>query len=67
MAPEFSLPYYNMARWHAKQNRNTEAVEWLGKAIDRGYANWQQIKSDPDLENIRETVEYNKLIEGKGK
>lgn len=67
LAPNFSLPYYNIARLMARQNRLSEAVAWLKKAIDRGYTNWNQIKSDPDLESIRRTEEYTKLIEKRGK
>jgi len=63
--PDFSLPYYNLARWHAKQNSTTEALMWLEKAIARGYANWPQVKSDPDLETIRGTDRYKTLLKGR--
>ena len=65
--PSFSLPYYNLARWSAKQGRTAEAVDWLIKAIARGYANWERITSDPDLESIRKTEEYSKLIKERKK
>jgi len=66
-APDFSLPYFNLARWHAKQGLQSEALVWLAKAIGRGYTNWEQIESDPDLEAIRESKEYSKLIEARGR
>ena len=32
-----------------------ESIGWLKQAIDRGFKNWDQIKKDPDLANIRNT------------
>jgi hypothetical protein len=39
-----------------------ESIEWLKKAIDKGYANWENIKKDGDLDNIRDTYAYKELI-----
>ena len=60
-APDFSLPYFNMARWHAKQDIKAEALAWLKKAIERGYANWEQIESDADLKAVRKMEAYTRL------
>ena len=57
--------YYNMAVLYALQNKVPQAIVWLKKAIDRGYRNWDLIKTDPDLANIRNSAEYQQLMEGR--
>ena len=47
--------YYDMACIYAKQNMTKESIGWLNQAIDKGFKNWDQIKNDPDLANIRNT------------
>jgi hypothetical protein len=49
---------------YSQLNRVDESIEWLQKAIDRGYANWENIKNDSDLNNIRESSAYKELIQG---
>jgi len=62
LQPENNALFYNIACLYAKQNKTGEALAWLKKAIDNGYANWELITTDNDLENIRRTDEYKKLI-----
>jgi tetratricopeptide (TPR) repeat protein len=59
------LPYFNMACLYAVLNKKTEACLWLSKAVDRGYANWAQMKSTSDLETIRDQSCYTDIIKGK--
>jgi len=54
--------YYNIACMHALQNQPEKAVSWLKKAVAHGYENWEYLKRDKDLENIRETQYYQKLL-----
>ena len=54
--------YYNIACIYSKQNMAKESIGWLNQAIDKGFKNWDQIKKDPDLANIRGTDFYRKLI-----
>ena len=44
--------------------REEESIEWLQRAIDSGYSNWESIKNDSDLENIRDTDAYKELVKG---
>ncbi|MBA4366420.1 MAG: hypothetical protein C0403_02145 [Desulfobacterium sp.] len=60
--PNKSIDFYNVACIYAKQDKSFEANIWLQKAIDKGYANWELIKNDKDLENIRNSNEFKKLI-----
>ena len=63
--PADSRGYYNIACLHALQKNAMEACSWLQKAIDHGYNNWEHIKEDPDLENVRAAECYQKIMKGK--
>ena len=60
--PDDADTHYNIACMYSRLNRVDEAVEWLKKALDKGYVNWESIKKDGDLDNIRGTVAYKNLI-----
>lgn len=57
-----SIAYYNIACEYAKQNKTEESVVWLEKAIRKGFRNWNHIKADKDLDNIRSSARYKELI-----
>jgi len=61
--PEQAETYYNIACIYARQNKRDQAIDWFQKAIERGYNNWDLIKTDKDLENIRDSSMYKELIE----
>ena len=55
--------YYNIACLFAIQNDQEQAVEWLRRAVEeKGYDGWDKIKTDPDLENIRDSAYYRNVI-----
>ncbi|NIV14432.1 MAG: tetratricopeptide repeat protein, partial [Aliifodinibius sp.] len=62
--PDDAETHYNIACMYSRLNRVDESIEWLKKAIDKGYSNWESIKSDSDLENIRDTDAYKELVKG---
>jgi len=64
LQPDNSSTYYNIAALYALQNNVSESIKWLKKAIDRGYQNWELIKTDKDLNNIRNSAGYRELIKG---
>jgi tetratricopeptide (TPR) repeat protein len=53
---------YNIACMYALKNQVPEALHWLKRAIEKGYDRWDQIASDPDLENLRRSPAYQELI-----
>jgi len=53
--------YYNIACIYARQDKVKEAIDWLRQAIENGYDNWDLIRTDRDLENIRGNIDYMKL------
>jgi tetratricopeptide (TPR) repeat protein len=62
--PNDASNYYNIAVLYALQNNASDSIAWLKKAIDRGYRNWELVKTDKDLANIRNSEEYKQLIKG---
>ncbi|MDD5724085.1 MAG: tetratricopeptide repeat protein [Syntrophales bacterium] len=67
LRPDGSIPVcYNIACACARQNKREEAIAWLKKAVEGGFNRWELLKSDKDLENIRDTVYYKSLIKGQG-
>jgi len=54
--------YYNIACIYAKQNMTDESINSLKQSIDKGFHNWDLIKNDPDLANIRNTAFINELL-----
>jgi len=63
--PEDAGAYYNIACMHSLQNDVEESIAWLKKAREKGFKNWDLLKKDKDLENVRGTLFYKELIEGK--
>lgn len=60
--PGSYVPYYNIACIYAKQNKIEESIGWLKKAVQRGFEDWEILKTDKDLENIRESFYFKELI-----
>ena len=58
------VPWYNLACALARQGKSDEAVKMLEQAVVRGYANIAHLKEDPDLESIRQTPGFQRIIEG---
>ena len=60
--PDDAETHYNIACMYARLKRVDESIEWLKKAIDKGYTNWENIKKDEDLDSIRDALAYKELI-----
>ncbi len=60
--PNNTSLYYNIACLYSKQNKIQESLDWLRTAIQNGYNKWSLIKTDKDLDNIRDSSGYRKII-----
>ncbi|MGK2905034.1 MAG: TPR end-of-group domain-containing protein [Desulfuromonadales bacterium] len=49
---------YNIACYYSLAGRTALGMEWLEKAIKHGYNNWELIRTDPDLQNLREHPDF---------
>ncbi len=63
--PMNSYPYYNMACLYSVRNASEEACKWLRKSLENGFDNWERIRKDKDLDNIRNFSCYKEIMEGK--
>jgi hypothetical protein len=54
--------WYYLACIYSLQNKKEKALEYLEKAIQCGLNDIKRIQEEPDLENIRETKEFIKLL-----
>ena len=60
--PDNPSTYYNLACMYSMQNRVEKSIGFLKRAIEKGYDNWDNIKNDRDLENVRGTSGYKELV-----
>jgi len=60
--PDNANTYYNIAATHSKLNEIDKSINWLKQAVNKGYNNWDLIKTDPDLANIRDALAYKEII-----
>jgi tetratricopeptide (TPR) repeat protein len=63
--PDNAGTYYNIACMYSRLNRLQASIDWLNKAVEKGYHNWNLIKIDSDLENLRNTQYFKEFIQGR--
>lgn len=44
---------YNMACVCSRENKIDEGVQWFERALDAGFTDYDNVKSDPDMANLR--------------
>jgi len=54
--------YYNIACIYSLKNDAAQSCKWLKSSIEKGYNDWKQIKSDRDLDFIRNFRCYKEII-----
>lgn len=57
-----ALGHYNLACAYSLQNKASDALSHLEKAMDAGFDNINHIKNDSDLENVRSSNAYTELM-----
>ncbi len=60
--PHDYVASYNIARMCSIQNDEDEAVLWLKRAVETGFADWDFLKHDEYMKNIRGSSYYEELI-----
>lgn len=60
---ELQAANYNMACAHAQLDQTAEAVKALDAAFQAGFDNFATVREDPDLEPVKGTREFDKLME----
>jgi hypothetical protein len=60
--PHFNLAWYNLACVYGRQKKADQAVESLNSAIENGFADLCFMEHDPDLDAIRDSAGYQKIL-----
>ena len=55
--------YYNIACYYNNRGEKEKAMEYLEKALQRGFKNTNQLYAEPYLATVRDTEPFKKLIE----
>lgn len=55
--------FYNLACAHAARGENSQAIDDLRRAVERGYLGADYLAKDPDLALLRKEPEFEELIE----
>jgi dienelactone hydrolase len=61
--PDNPQIFFGIARAQALAKNKKDALEALKKAVEKGFANLDELKTNPDLETIRGEQAYKQLIE----
>lgn len=61
--PYDTLTLYNLTALNSKMNKADIALVYLDKALANGFNNYNAIRFDPDLTNIRGEPEFRKVLE----
>lgn len=64
LKPDGADAFYLTASIYARQKEIEKSIESLEKALQRGYNNWEHIKTDDNLKNIRSSSKFKMLIKG---
>jgi len=65
LSPNDALMLYNGACFYARLDECKLAIESLRKALAAGWATYEWLKRDPDLDNLRNDPEFIELIKDK--
>ena len=55
--------YYSAACLYSIMGEKDKSIDYLRKSLENGYRNFNHVKRDRDLNNIRSTAEYKALME----
>lgn len=61
--PTEAAAYYNIACCYSLMGDVDQANEWLGRAVEKGFHDYEHMDGDGDLDNIRASSAYKELRE----
>ncbi len=59
--PDKAEAYYHIACIYARGDRIHDSIKWLNQAIQKGFNRWDLLKTDSDLNTIRDSKEFQML------
>ncbi len=63
LIPASPWGYYNIACAYGRTQQVEQGIEWLTNAVDNGWCNGTHMRSDPDLEALREDPRFEPLAQ----
>ena len=61
--PNNTLVLYNLTALHSKLDNTDIALRYLDQTLAKGFKNYDALRFDPDLTNIRGEPEFRKVLE----
>jgi tetratricopeptide (TPR) repeat protein len=61
--PGDKMIHYNYIALYSLQNQLDRALDSLDRALDRGFDNYDALRNDPDLNNVRAHPEFRAVLE----
>lgn len=62
LSPDDPLGYYNLSCNYSLMGKKKLALDTLEKSVDLGYSDYEHIKKDPDLDSIRRSLRFRKIL-----
>jgi len=62
LKPEDPIIFYNLACSYSLSGQCENAIKALGRAIELGYNDAKYMLDDPDLDNIKERLDFKNLL-----
>ncbi|MEW6078618.1 MAG: tetratricopeptide repeat protein [Thermodesulfobacteriota bacterium] len=62
LLPGSATVSFNLACLYARQNQTDNALGQLEKAMEKGYHDIEALRTDPDLESIRDTPRFQQMM-----
>lgn len=63
LCPADPIVHYNLACSYSCTGRLERSIEELSQAVSLGYRDFEYMKNDPDLAAVRQTEEFENLLE----
>ncbi|MGE0711135.1 MAG: PDZ domain-containing protein [Planctomycetota bacterium] len=67
LAPDDATALYNVACGYSLLNEREDAIDYLERAVLAGFSDFQHIRNDADLDNLRQEPGYLGLLAEEGK
>ncbi|MCX8031646.1 MAG: tetratricopeptide repeat protein [Thermodesulfovibrionales bacterium] len=61
--PKNATVHYNFVALYSLQNQLDRALDSLDRCLELGFNNYDALRSDPDLNNVRRHPEFRKILE----
>jgi len=63
LSPKDAVVHYNLTSLYSVQNQLDRALDSLDSALALGFSDYDSLRKDPDLANVRNHSEFRKVLE----